>query len=53
MSSATVPLTVINGVDEATFTTTLAAGTYTITAVYDGDSDFTTSTSSVLRQRVG
>ena len=48
-----VSLTVINGVDEAAFTTTLsAAGTYTITAAYDGDINFTTSTSSVIHQKV-
>ena len=34
----------------ATFTTTLSAGTYTITAVYSGDLDFTTSTSSVQQK---
>jgi hypothetical protein len=45
-------LTVVNGVDEATFTTTLSAGTYTITAVYTGDVDFTTSTSAVFNQKV-
>jgi predicted secreted protein len=48
-----VSLTVINGVDQATFTTApLFAGTYTITAVYDGDSNFTTSTSAAFSQRV-
>ena len=48
-----VPLTVINGVDQATFTTApLYAGTYTITAVYDGDINFTTSTSKAFSQKV-
>ena len=48
-----VPLTVINGVDQATFTTaSLSAGTYTITAVYGGDSNFTTSTSLPFCQKV-
>ena len=48
-----VPLTVINGVDQATFTTApLSAGTYTITAVYGGDSNFTTSTSPPFCQKV-
>ena len=52
--SPAVPLTMTNGVDQATFTTTapLLAGTYTITAVYDGDSNFTTSTSAAFSQRV-
>ena len=50
---SSVALTVINGVDQATFTTApLSAGTYTITAVYDGDSNFTTSTSKAFSQRV-
>ena len=48
-----VPLKVINGVDQATFTTApLSAGTYTITAVYVGDSNFTTSTSAAFSQKV-
>ena len=48
-----VALTVlINGADEATFTTTLAAGTYTITAVYDGDINFKTSSSAAFSQKV-
>ena len=48
-----VPLRVINGVDQATFTTApLSAGTYTITAVYDGDSNFITSTSAAFSQKV-
>ena len=51
--SPAVPLTMTNGVDQATFTTApLLAGTYTITAVYDGDSNFTTSTSAAFSQRV-
>jgi hypothetical protein len=38
---------------KATFTTTtLAEGTHSITAVYGGDSNFTTSTSAVLSQKV-
>ncbi len=37
-------LSVVNGVDQATFTTSsLAAGGHSITAVYGGDSNFTTS----------
>ncbi len=48
-----VQLMVENGVDEATFTYTFSiAGTYTITAVYSGYTDFTTSTSSVLHKKV-
>ena len=48
-----VPLMVINGVDQATFTTApLSAGTYTVTEVYGGDSNFTTSTSKAFSQRV-
>ena len=42
-----------NGADEATFTTTfLNAGTYKITAVYAGDTNFTKSTSAVFTQTV-
>ena len=52
-SQSPVPLTVINGVDQATFTTApLSAGTYTITAIYGGDSNFTTSTSAAFSQKV-
>ena len=44
--------TVVNGT--ATLTTTFAsAGTYSITAVYSGDSNFSGSTSPVLSQLVG
>ena len=46
-----VSLTVINGVDQAAFNQ-LSVGTYMITAVYDGDSNFTTGTSKAFRQRV-
>ena len=56
LSSDPIPLAVlINGADEATFTTTLSApGTYTITAVYDdnNDNNFITSTSAVFTQTV-
>jgi len=48
LSSVAVPLAVlINGADEATFMTTFStAGTYTITAVYFGDTNFKTSTAT-------
>src|SRR5579884_566823 len=47
------PLQVVNGVDEAMFTTSsLPAGSDAITAVYSGDSNFLTSTSSVVNQTV-
>jgi len=52
LSSVIVPLTVINGVDEAVFTPKLASGTYAITAVYSGDPDFITSTSATYHQKV-
>ena len=40
---------VVQGQDQATFSTTFASiGTYTIIAVYSGDIDFSTSTSSVF-----
>jgi hypothetical protein len=46
-------LQVVNGVDEATFTTSaLAVGSHSITAVYSGDSDFVTSTSSSVREKI-
>ena len=48
-----VSLMVVQGQDQATFSTTFASiGTYTIIAVYSGDIDFSTSTSSVFKQRV-
>jgi hypothetical protein len=48
-----VQLTVENGVDVATLTYTFSvAGTYSIMAVYSGDTDFTNSYSSVLYQNV-
>ena len=48
-------LSVVNGQDQATFTTSsLAVGTHPITAVYAGDTNFTTSTSTpALSQVVG
>ncbi len=46
-------LVIVNGVDLATFTTTsLAVGSHSITAVYAGDGNFVTSTSSILKQVV-
>ena len=46
-------LTTVNGQQQATFTTsTLAAGTHSITAFYSGDSNFNASTSSTLSQKV-
>jgi hypothetical protein len=51
--SPVVSLTVVNGVDEALFTYMFStAGTYTITAVYAGDSNFATSTFSGFSQKV-
>ena len=52
--TSAVALAVINGVDEATFTITFStAGTYAITAVYDGDNNFTKSpTSPAFSQKV-
>ncbi len=48
-----VPLTEVNGQDQATFTMpALAAGRYTITAAYSGDSVFGPSTSSPAAQVV-
>jgi hypothetical protein len=46
-----VALTVVQGQDEAVFTTTLTTGAYTITAVYSGDLDFGTNSAS-YRQKV-
>jgi hypothetical protein len=46
-------LAVVGGQDEATFTTsTLAAGSHTITAIYGGDSTFA-ATSTAMNQAVG
>ncbi len=46
-------LAVVNGMDEATFTTAaLGLDSLSITAVYDGDGTFAGSTSSVLTQMV-
>ena len=43
----------LNGAGQATFTTsTLSVGTHSITAVYAGDTNFTTSTSAALSQVV-
>jgi hypothetical protein len=49
----TAALQIVNGVEEATLTTSaLAVGTHSLTAVYSGDSDFVTSTSAILTQKV-
>jgi hypothetical protein len=46
-------LAIVGGVDQATFTTSsLSVAAHSITAVYGGDTNFTTSTSSVLTQTV-
>lgn len=46
-------LATVNGHQQATFSTsTLAAGTHSITAFYSGDSNFNASTSSTLSQKV-
>ena len=46
-------LSVVSGVDEATFATSgLAGASHSITAVYGGDPNFTASTSSALTQTV-
>ncbi|HEV8000773.1 MAG TPA: Ig-like domain repeat protein, partial [Planctomycetaceae bacterium] len=43
----------LNGAGQATYTTSaLLAGSHSITAVYQGDSNFTTSTSAAITQRV-
>jgi hypothetical protein len=43
----------LNSVGQATFTTSsLAVGNHSITAVYDGDTNFTSSTSASLSQKV-
>ena len=47
--SATVPL---SGGTAGYSTTTLSVGTHSITAVYNGDPDFTTSKSSVLKETI-
>ncbi len=48
-----VPLALVGGIDEATFTTTtLGPGTNTISAGYSGDSAFAPSTSAALAQVV-
>ena len=50
----TVPLSVVNGVDRATFTTSaLKVGTHSITAVYSGGPNYLGNTSSPLRLTVG
>ena len=51
--AATLGASTLNGSGIATYsTTTLSAGTHSITAVYGGDTNFTTSTSSTLSQVV-
>ncbi len=46
-----VTVAVVNGVDEATFTTTsLTAGAHIVTAAYSGDTNFGGSTSALLNQ---
>jgi Bacterial Ig-like domain (group 3) len=43
----------LNGSGQATYTTSaLAVGSHSITAVFEGDTDFTTSTSAAITQRV-
>jgi hypothetical protein len=52
-AGAPVPLTVVNGQYQASFSTaTLAAGSYTIAAAYSGDSNFAPSNSSAETQVV-
>src|SRR5262249_9135505 len=47
------PLQVVNGEDEATFTTaTLTAGPHTVAAAYSGDTAFNSSTATALTQTV-
>jgi hypothetical protein len=51
--STTLGTGTVNSSRQATFaTSTLAEGTHSITAEYGGDSNFTTSTSAVLSQKV-
>jgi autotransporter-associated beta strand protein len=51
--AATVPLTVGSGNDQAQFSTnTLDVGGHTVTAVYNGDTNFSTSTSGNVTQSV-
>jgi hypothetical protein len=51
--STTLGTGAVNASGQATFTTTtLAAGPHSITAVYAGDSNFTTSTSATLSQTI-
>lgn len=51
--TATMGTGTVNASNKASFTTsTLAVGTHSITAVYPGDTHFTTSTSPVLKQVV-
>jgi len=46
-------LAIVNGADQATFKTSLlAAGAHSMTAVYNGDGNFTTSSSAALSQTV-
>jgi hypothetical protein len=48
-----VDLSVVGGVDQATFsTTTLAVGPHTISAAYGGDTTFAASTATPLTQTV-
>jgi Bacterial Ig-like domain (group 3)/Right handed beta helix region len=48
-----VPLTVVGGVDEAQFaTSTLAARQHSVSATYDGESEFATSTGTLPTQTV-
>src|SRR5262249_46450309 len=49
----TATLKVVNGADEAIFTTSsLAVGSHSITAVYSGDIDFLMSTSKAISEKV-
>ena len=53
-SIGTGTLSVVNGSVQATLaSSTLSAGSHSITAVYSGDSNFTTSTSAAITQTVG
>lgn len=52
--ASTIGTGTLNGSGQATFSTAaLAVGTHTITAVYGGDTNYSTSTSSSLSQIVG